>query len=465
MLTGGARDLPGRQQTLRGAIDWSYDLLEPPDRCLFERFAIHSGGAYLTQAEAICGPASELGEDVLEGLSSLADKSLVRPDLAAAEDPRFAMLVTIRDYAHERLEGSPEFEDLGRRHAQVYLALCETLSSELTGPAARSVSDRLERDHDNIRAALEWAISRGEAELALRFVAAVWRFWQRRGHIAEARTRIESVLAMPSLVGQPDELLARAYGAAGGVTYWQADTHATYRFYDLALAAAERSGDKRLIARALYDHGFAGEDLGEVSNALYSAGLDYWERSIALYRELDDASGIANSSWGLAQAYAGQGDREKGAAYAQESIGEYRRLGDPFGLGWALFLLAGIKQPLVTTEDVEPLVRESLAIFLAANDLSGILFNLAAFANFAEKRGQRQRALRIGGAAETLRAATGAALFDSPAEMFDFGLPTRPQDDPDAMREWQIGARMSADEVAHYALEDTDSDKTELSAE
>jgi len=110
LLTGGARDVPERQQTLRGAIDWSYDLLEAPDRRLFERFSVHAGGAFLTQADDVCGPPAELGEEVLDGLSSLAEKSLVKAGLNGSEDPRFAMLVTIRDYAHERLASGPEYD-------------------------------------------------------------------------------------------------------------------------------------------------------------------------------------------------------------------------------------------------------------------------------------------------------------------------------------------------------------------
>src|SRR3954469_13756168 len=259
LLTGGSRDRPGRQQTLRAAIDWSYDLLEGPDRALFERFAIHSGGASLTQAEAVCGPASELGEDVLDGLSSLSDKSLVKPDLSGGEDPRFAMLVTIRDYARERLAASTitSLEEIARRHALAYLDFAERLAPGFAGPEARAVSDHFETDHDNIRAALEWAIANDEAEIALRFVVATWRFWQRRGHLDEARRRIDAVMTIPGVTAQTDELQARAFAAAGGITYWQADTHATYAYYSRALAAAERSGNSQLIAQATYDHGFA----------------------------------------------------------------------------------------------------------------------------------------------------------------------------------------------------------------
>ena len=286
LLTGGARDLPGRQQTLRGAIDWSYDLLEGPDRRLFERFSVHSGGAYLSQADAVCGPAAELGEDVLDGLTSLADKSLVKPDLTAEEDPRFAMLVTIRDYAHERLEGSEEFGELARRHAQIYLELAESVADGLTGADGRNLADRLERDHDNLRAALDWAVANGEVEYALRFIIAVWRFWQLRGHLDEARMRIDMVTALPGVAEQPVALVARAYGAAGSITYWQADVPATHAHYAAALDASRRSGDELLIAEALYNFGFAATDDVRLNNELYVAGRASWEESLAIYEKL-----------------------------------------------------------------------------------------------------------------------------------------------------------------------------------
>ena len=462
LLTGGSRDLPGRQQTLRGAIDWSYDLLDAADRLLFERFSIHSGGAFLTQADAVCGPSGELGEDVLDGLSSLSDKSLVKPDLAMAEDPRFAMLVTIRDYAHERLTASPEFDELARRHAKVYLEFVEGLAPGLTGPDARAVSDRFELDHENIRAALDWAVAHDEVEIALRIVVATWRFWQRRGHLEEARRRIDLVLSLPGVADQNDALKAQAFGAAGGVTYWQADTHATYRYYGQELEAARRSDDKRLIARALYDHGFAAIDVDHLSDDLYKAGVPFWEESLALFSEIGDAQGIADAAWGLAQSEGALGRQEKAIEYARQALDGYRRLKNPFGIGWAVFILAGFYVRVSRLDEAEQLLRESLGIFVEANDRSGMLLNLAAFFIIAQRRGQKVRELRLGGAASKLRATTGAALLDVPIDVIQFTMPHEPTD-PVEKRIWDEGARMSAEEAADYALSDMDTDKTELS--
>jgi predicted ATPase/class 3 adenylate cyclase len=222
-LTGGARDLPARQQTLRGAIDWSYDLLEEQDRRLFERFAVFSGGAFLTEIETVCGPAAELGQEVLDGLASLAEKSLLRGGLAGVEEPRFTMLATIREYAVERASQSAQLDELAQRHAAAYLELLESCQAQLTGAHGGRWLDRLEQDHDNLRAALDEIIERPDVGAAMRFVVAAWRYWQRRGYLYEARERVTAVAAMAGADEQPPAMRARALGAAGSICYWQGE--------------------------------------------------------------------------------------------------------------------------------------------------------------------------------------------------------------------------------------------------
>ena len=271
LLTGGSRDLPGRQQTLRGAIDWSYELLEPPDRRLFERFSIHSGGAFLTQADAVCGPAAELGEDVLDGLSSLSDKSLVKPDLPrgrgpafrdARHDPRLRPRATGRVGGVRHAGAAPRHGLPGIRRGAWHLAC--------TGPNARDVSDRFELDHDNIRAALDWAVVQGEAEIAMRLIIATWRFWQRRGHLDEARRRVDAVLALPGVVRSGRR--AAGAGFRGGRRHHvlAGGCARDVRVLQQALEAAQQSGDKNLIARALYNHGFGAIDVDRPSDDSYT---------------------------------------------------------------------------------------------------------------------------------------------------------------------------------------------------
>ena len=275
LLTGGARDLPERQQTLRNAIDWSHDLLDDPDRRLFARFSVIAGGAGFDQTERVCGPADELGREVFDGLDSLSQQSLLRVGEDAGE-PRYAMLVTIREYAAERLDASDDAPTTHRRHAETYLALAEEAEPHLLGSEAAHWNDLLEREHDNLRAALAWIVMADEAELGLRMIVALWRFWQVRGHLTEAGDRIDAVLAMPSVAAQPAELRARAHSAAGGIAYWRSRSEETHRHYQEALQLARSSDDRALLAGALYDAGFApkpGIDLAGRADAARAAVL------------------------------------------------------------------------------------------------------------------------------------------------------------------------------------------------
>ena len=249
VLGTGSRDLPDRQQTLSGAIAWSYDLLDDPHKRLFRRFSVFARGGNLEQAEAVCGPAPELGIDVLTGLDELADQSLLRrmPDF---DEPRLLMLQVIREYAFESLEGSGEAAQIRDRHAGAYQALAEAAAPNLFGADQKKWLDRLELDHDNFRAAFEWSVLRGDAQRALCLGAAFWRFWHMRGDLREGRVRLDAVLAMP---GAGDDRANRAHGleAAGGVAYWQGDMEGAEKYYEEALELARAAGSPGGARRAM----------------------------------------------------------------------------------------------------------------------------------------------------------------------------------------------------------------------
>ncbi len=452
LLTGGSRDLPGRQQTLRGAIDWSYDLLEPADRRLFARFAVHAGGAFLTQAEATCGPPAELGQDVLDGLTSLADKSLLRASPLADEDPRFAMLATIRDYGHERLEQSDEHARIDERHAACYLGLIEGIGDRVLGQEGRRLADRLELDHDNLRAGLEWSVANGRIDYALRYVAAIWRFWQVRGHLDEARRRVDAILSRPGVTDQPADLLNRVYAAAGGICYWQGQPAPAYDYYDKALDAARRSGDPSLIAQATYNHGFASLRVERNSDELWAAGRPWFEESRELYRQLGDEGGVADSTWSLAIALAASGEeRPHAIAIGEEALAVFHQLGDPFRTGWGAYMVGTMRLRDDPPDVVEPYLREALQIFAASRDQTGIQLLLGAFAHLARRRGDEAAANRLAGAVDRLRALTGAGLMDQPMAFLEMAPITRPSD-ARLLRAWDEGAQMSTEEAIAYAL-------------
>src|SRR5215203_4806389 len=192
LLKGGARNLPARQQTLRGTISWSYNLLNEEEKTLFWRLSVFSGGSTLEAIEEICDPEGDI--DVLEGVDSLVEKSLLRQEEGVGEEPRFVMLETVHEYAREKLEESGEAEKIKRAHAEHFLAMAEEANAELRGPEAAKGLERLEVEHDNMRAALSWAIGRQKVELGLRLAGALWRFWSVRGHYGEGRRWLEGAL-------------------------------------------------------------------------------------------------------------------------------------------------------------------------------------------------------------------------------------------------------------------------------
>jgi predicted ATPase/class 3 adenylate cyclase len=454
VLTGGPRDLPARQQTLRGAIDWSHDLLDEPDRRLFERFAVFAGGACLTQAEAVCGPASDIGREVLDGLGSLAEQSLLRslPEADTAGEPRFAMLATIREYALERLNAGQSAEETRRRHAEAYLALAEGAAGELTGKQAGRWLDRLALDHDNLRAAFDWATDGGHAEVALGLVTALWRFWQIRGHLHEASERATRALGTPGSSDLPALIRARALGAAGSIGYWRGDRPATHSRYRDALAAARDSGDRQALADALYNFGFASQQLEGDAVDLYAAGRPYTEQALSLYRELGDERGIAGALWSLAIAEGVAEQFEAARGHFEESLALSRNLGDEFGVGWANHMLGAFEINLGRPAAGEPFLRDALETFRRSNDLSGILILLLDFALQARALGNAERQWRLAGAASALQRSTGLDLVNIPIGEWSWEVPKPAEGDAEAQRLWREGEQMSVDDAVAYAL-------------
>jgi predicted ATPase/class 3 adenylate cyclase len=219
LLTGGPRDRPERQRTLRGAIQWSHDLLDPDGQTMFRWLAAFAGGWTFEAAEAVCSPAGGATLDTLETLDELVQHSLARRDDGASE-PRFRMLQTIREFGLERLAESGEEPEIHERHAQFFLTLAEKAGGELTGPGQAVWLDRLACDHDNLRAALRWSVDADRAETGLLIAAAIWRFWQLRDHLAEGEARLTELLDAPSAAAATP---ARAAGAKAlaSIEYWR----------------------------------------------------------------------------------------------------------------------------------------------------------------------------------------------------------------------------------------------------
>jgi predicted ATPase/class 3 adenylate cyclase len=451
LLTGGARDLPARQQTLRGAIDWSYEMLEPQERTLFERFSVFAGGAFLAEAERVCRPAHGLTLDVLDGLSALVDKSLLRAVPTTHAEPRFAMLATIREYASGCLARGGAEAEARDRHLDAYMAVVDDCADALIQAQGPTAQDRLEADHDNLRAALDCCIERADTATALRLVAGLWRFWQARGHLHEGRRWIDRALAMPGVDEQPARLRIRAFGAAGGVAYWQGDFPVACRHYVAQLEAAREADDPPSIAEAMYNLGFAALPQPAVNQyERFRAGKPWFEAALAAYTELGDDIGIANAEWGLALSAASHDDLEQARAHALRALDGYRRRGDISGTGWAAHMLALYNLGLRRLDEALDFALQSVATFVEARDVSGRLLGAYDVALIIREMGYREPSLRMSAAVHRLVLATGVGVIGEGFESVKWGMPEEPADEQDRAI-WSEGSGWTIEELVSYA--------------
>lgn len=445
LLTTGARDLPARQQTLRGAIAWSYDLLDDPARRLLARFSVFVGGATLDAAEAVCGPAAELGLDVLDGLAGLVDHSLLRHHDARGES-RFGMLETIREFAAERLEASGEANDIRRRHAAMLLGFVQQAEPRLTGRDRMAWLDRFEDEHDNLRAALSWSMETKDVESAMRLGAGLWRFWQMRGHLQEGRARLTAILAMP---GGSEQSRALVLEAAGGIAYWQGDLDAARGYYKEALALQRSLGDPRSIARATYNLSFTffvrPDDFGR-ARALA-------EESLALYTRVADEAGVARVHWALASLTHYEGDYQAARHYLDLCLPAFRRLDDSFSLGWALHLAGVLAMKAGDFAGARAAFREGLSLFDDARDVSGIALLLDDLSSLALADGDVPRAAQLAGGAALLQKQSGTGLAEVINETEGRSRTGEQPVDEEAIRAaWAKGQTMPRDRLIAYAL-------------
>jgi len=403
-LGTGARDLPRRQQTLQGAIAWSYDLLKAPERRLLARLAVFARGGNLEQVEEVCGPDEDIGGSLMDLLDELADQSLLRR-LPEIEQPRFLMLQTIREFALERLSESGEADRIRNRHAGAFLTLAERAQSDLFGARQKAWLDQLELEHDNFRAALDWCVAQAHARTAMCLGASLWRFWQMRGHIHEGRSRLAQALAIPGGEAYPDQRL-RVLEAAGGLAYWQADMAEAQRLYDESLGLTRQHGDTRAIANALYNDAFpaiAGRINLDRARLLLNEAL-------GLFRQLGDDGGVARSLWGLGNLAYFLKDYPAAKGLLEESEARFRTIDDRFGLGWCLHTLG---LTLIKSDDTAGASRcwhEALELFNYAQDVAGLVVQVDNLSVIARRAGDPVRATRLAAAAAAHQVSSGTGL-------------------------------------------------------
>jgi len=443
ILTSGARTLPERQRTLRGAIAWSHDLLDETDRRLFARLSVFTGGWTLGSAEAVCDPE---GLDALDGLTSLVDQSLVRRTEPDDGHPRFTMLETIREFGQEQLRIAGDLDLILRRHAEHFLALAVEAEPHLTADDQGEWLDRCEREHANIRAALRWAIEAGEADRAQEAAGALWRFWQQRGHLAEGRGCFEDILAVQSAQG-PTPARAKALIGAAGMAWWQQDRRAAGASYAQALAIERELGDPARLAEALYNLAFvvAGDDVGSATRLL--------EESLDLFRQVGDERGMAQVLAMLVMPDAQAGNWEPVIDSLEEAVEIWRRLGDRLHLAFDLLWLGFAHGRVGHRDEARSAALGSLELFLEADNPTGIGIAFTDLAFLATWEGRHEDAIRLAAASKSLNervggppGAIGGLLEGDPVAEARAHL-----SEDAAERAWEEGLAMSVDEAAALA--------------
>jgi predicted ATPase/transcriptional regulator with XRE-family HTH domain len=390
VLASGPQDLPARQRTLRGAIDWSYTLLDSEEQRLFRALSAFVGGFTLEGAQAVAGPDQNL-ED---GVNSLAGKSLLgvrEPGdrlPASGDEARYSMLEMVREYAWEKLEESGEAEGVLGRYSGFLLGLAEKAEPMLAGPEQAMWLARLSAEHDNMRAALGWLMGR-DPEMALRLCRSLANFWYRRGHLSEGRTYLRAALAAADRA--PISLRGQALNGAGTLAYAQGDFDEARALYGASLRAHEESGDKKAIAKALNNLGLIASNQGD-----YDEAHRLYTQSLGISKELEDRSGIALTLNNMMAVALARGDYEAAWVMAEESVKLRRESGDRAGVASSLGNLALVAQALGEIEQAAELQRESLEIRRELGDRHGIAICLLNLGEIARSQGDHNTAERLG---------------------------------------------------------------------
>ncbi|HET8632470.1 MAG TPA: protein kinase [Thermomicrobiales bacterium] len=446
LLTGGARDLPARQRTLRGAIEWSERLLSPAERRLFRRLAVFVGGFVLTAAEAVCVAAGDLGLDILAGLESLLDESLlVRED--AAGEARFAMLQTIREYGAERLAESDEAAATRQAHALQYLRLAEAAYDRLTGAEQVVWLDRLEREHGNLRAALTWLIEAGEANLSLRLAASLWNFWMLRGYLSEGRRWLAAALAAGA---RGDPLLrASVLDGASTLARYQGDLGPGIASLRESLELSRALGDKRGIAFGLNGLAFLAHHQGDLPRA-----RALMQEALGLFEGLGDTFGRALILTNLGLVARSEGNLDEAVALQERGLALSRELGERWGSGTALTRLGVATLLQGDAAQARTFLREALTLYRELGDPRATAECLEGLAGVAGAQGSPARAARLFGAAATLRADLGVPMASFIRGYYErFLAAARASADEAAFAAaWAEGEALPLDEVITYAL-------------
>jgi predicted ATPase/DNA-binding CsgD family transcriptional regulator/Flp pilus assembly protein TadD len=450
VLTGGERTADHRHQTLRATLDWSYELLDEPERALFGRLHVFAGGFTLEAAESVGAGGGIEEEDVLELLSMLVEKSLVVAEESWERGARYRLLEPVRQYAEEKSRVSGEGEAVRLRHAEFFLALAEAAEPGLSGPRQVEWLDRLEDEYGNFRSALTWTLER-EIDLGPRIAGALCRFWHTRGYLSEGREYLEAVARTDMI---PLTVRAKALNGLGWIAEPQGDYERARVAYEESLKLYRSSKDKRGIANTLGDLGSLALDRGD-----YEQATSLLEESLTLHRELDSKEDVVGVLDGLGVLASAKGDPERSISFfsealalsreagnvrrnatslgnlgitmlvhgdpeqatelLEESLALFRDIGDNSNVAIGLMYSALAALTRGDHERVQALSEESLKLLQKAQDKQHVADCLEIMAGGAGAQGQAHRAARLWGAAQTLRKEIGVPLQPEDRQLLD----------------------------------------------
>lgn len=422
LLTGGPRDVPNRQHTLRTAIDWSYRLLTRDEQRLFAQLSVFSGGWTIEDAEAVCVLSGDL--DVLDALTSLVDKSLVQHGEIAGHQPRFGMLETIREFSAELLAESGEEEEIRARHASAFVRLGQGAYVVFNGTVQPSWLDRLEREHNNMRAALSWLVAHGNYDAALQLVAGLWWYWMIRGHISEGRHQVDRILALTPDVVSSER--AEVLMGASHLAMMQGDFDSAEVLVAAAVDLARQVGDGTVLGDALMTQGLCALRRGNVQEARQA-----YEESLPLARTLERAQRVAIATRALGAVAQREGDVIRAMRLIEESVAIHRQLDDVWELSTDYLSLGLLAQQVNDQERAAAFFRDSLQLALQIREIDKVAYLLDALAGIAVARSDYSHAARLLIAAELLWSTIEAEAFRKTVEV------KFPENERELRKEWE----------------------------
>jgi non-specific serine/threonine protein kinase len=416
LLSSGSRDLPSRQRTLGATLDWSWDLLDARERTLLGHLSVFAGGWTLEAAEAVCAGEGMDGWAVLDACDGLVHRSLVQVDETPDGAERYRLLETVRHYAAARLVATGKQPSIRDRHLAYFLALAEQAVQAFRGAELGRWLDRLEQEHDNLRAAVTWARARARGEEGLHLAAALAPFWESRGYLAEGRRRLEEMLA--AIPGSP-AARARALNAAGNLVMHQGEYRAALGLYQESLALRRPLGDTRGIAVSLTNVANAHIELGE-----YAQAETVYAEALPLLRALGEDAGVATAFNNLSVVARELGQYERAATLLADCLALRRAQGDHRGVAEAVTNLALVASAQGEHARAAALFEEGLGLSRDVGAMNVMLEALEGLAWAAGALGQPRRAARLCGAAEAEREVLGMPAPSSDRQEHDRALQT-----------------------------------------